>query len=118
MKKYGPEANPEAWDKFNLQIAHWARQGTLVRDGLISARMIAGWWGRVPIAIWEKFEPIIVGIRGKGPYAGMYHEQLEDLYYQLLEERKKEREDFINRRAPLHAEKRKALGLKPIPTPP
>jgi len=117
MKKYGPETNPEVWNKFQLQLAHWSLQGMLVRDGLLSAGTLWSWWGWVPLAMWEKYEPIILEYRGRyeTPPKGGLHATFEYLYYSMIEEREKYRKDFVERELPMRAEKRKALGLKPIP---
>jgi hypothetical protein len=117
LSKYGPDNNPEAWNKFQLQLSHWSQQGILVRDGLISAATLNSWWGWVPVAIWEKYEPIILEYRGRyeSPPKGMFHMDFEDLYYSLLVEMEKYRKDFVERVAPMRTEKRKALGLKQIP---
>jgi hypothetical protein len=45
----------------------------------------------------------------------MMFEDWEDLYYAMLEVQVKYRKDFLERSLPRRAEKRKALGLKPIP---
>jgi hypothetical protein len=118
MNKYGPETNPEAWNKFQGQLAHWSLQGMLIRDGLLSAKKLVSWWGWVPRSLWQKYEPIIVEYRRlyEAPPRGMLHQDFEDLYYAMLEEQPKFRKDFLERLLPLRAEKRKALGLDPIPS--
>jgi hypothetical protein len=118
LKKYGPEANPEAWNKFQLQLSHWSLQGFLVRDGLLSAEDIFSWWGWVPRSMWEKFEPIIVEyrIRFESPPKGMLHGSFEDLYYAMLEVQDRFRENFLEKELPARIKKRKELGLKPIPS--
>ena len=67
--------------------------------------------------MWEKYEPIILEYRGRyeAPPKGGLHEDFEDLYYSMLEETVKYRKDFVERKVPMRAERRKALGLKPIP---
>jgi len=116
LKKYGPDTNPEAWNKFQLQLSHWSVQGFLVRDGLLSAENIWSWWGWVPRSLWEKFEPIIVEYRNRfeKPPKGMLHGSFEDLYYDMLDVQEKFRENFLQQELPNRIEKRKELGLKPI----
>jgi hypothetical protein len=112
IKKYGPDTNPEAWDRFLLQLSHWSLQGILVRDGLLSADKLWSWWGWVPRSFWEKFEPIISGYRESMKGATL-HSSFELLYYSMCEEREKYmkgvEEELLRR-----AEKRRGLGLKPI----
>jgi len=117
MKKYGQDSNPEAWKKFESQFIYWNLQGLLVRDGVISADTIFSWWGCVARDFWAKFEPIFIEYRRRYeiPPKGMMFEDLEDLYYAMLEAQVKSRKDFIEKSLPRRAEKRKAFGLEPIP---
>jgi hypothetical protein len=115
MKKYGPDTNPEAWNKFQHQLAHWSLQGIMVRDGLLSAEKLWSWWGWVPRSMWEKFEPVILGYRARSersPIGGL-HGNFEDLYYSMEEEGRKFNED-LQRKLLIRADRRKTLGLKPI----
>jgi hypothetical protein len=118
LRKYGPEANLEAWNKFQLQLSHWSMQGFLVRDGLLSAENIFSWWGWVPRSMWEKYEPIIVEYRRRfeAPPKGMMHGSFEDLYYAMLEVQDEFRRAFLEDELPSRIEKRKVLGLKPLPS--
>jgi hypothetical protein len=117
MKKYGSETNPDAWRQFERQFCFWSIHGVLVKDGIISAETLFSWWGWVPRSLWEKYEPILDEYRRRyeSPPQGMMFEDWEDLYYAMLEVQVKYRKDFLERSLPRRAEKRKALGLKPIP---
>ena len=117
MKKYGQDSNPEAWKKFERQFMYWNIQGVLVRDGILSAETLFSWWGWVAREFWAKYEPIFVEYRRRYeiPPKGMMFEDHEDLYYAMLEVQAKYRKDFIEKSLPMRAEKRKALGLEPIP---
>jgi len=115
IDKYGPDTNPEAWNKFQLQLAHWSQQGILIQDGLLTAEKLNSWWGWVPRELWEKFESIIIEYRGRvePPPKGFLHGNFEDLYYSLKEIKVKSTggDELLRRRA----DRRGALGLKPIP---
>jgi len=116
MKKYGPETNLEAWRQFERQFSFWSVNGVLVRDGILSAEMLFSWWGWLPRSMWEKYEPILDEYRRRYelPPKGMFFEDWEDLYYDILEVQVKYRKDFVESSLPRRAEKRKALGLKPL----
>jgi hypothetical protein len=103
--------------KFERQFLYWSIQGLLVRDGILSAETLFSWWGWVPRSLWAKYEPIIIEYRKRYelPPKGMWLEDWEDLYYAMLEAQAKYRKDFSERSLPSRAEKRKVLGLEPIP---
>jgi hypothetical protein len=89
----------------------------LVKNNLIDPRLIDNQFSTIVISLWERYEPIIIEYRRlfEAPPRGMLHQDFEDLYYAMLEEQPKLRKDFLERLLPLRAEKRKVLGLKPIP---
>lgn len=65
MRKYGPEENPEEWNKFYLCLGQWERVGLLVRDGLIDPKLVWHWLGSIPVRLGEKYEPVLDEYREK-----------------------------------------------------
>jgi len=119
LKKYGPDTNPEAWEKFRFLFAQIDRMGMLVNWGLIDSERLHRWGGGPFIELWEKFEPIIFGYRARYETGvkGRFFEDFEDFYYRLKELQEKTLIDLREKRLPTRMEKRKALGLKPITYP-
>ena len=115
LKKYGPDTNLEAYEKFRFLFAQIDRMGMLVNWELIDSERLHRWGGGAMIRLWEKFEPIVLEIRTRE--RAMLYEDFEDFYYRLKELEEKYTVDFREKSVPTRIEKRKALGLKPIQYP-
>ena len=109
LQKYGRENNPEAWTKFLMVNAPWERIGILVRDGIISPKLVNHWIGGTITSNWERIEPIVKEYRDRYDFYTMF-EWYEDLYYQL-KKCQKEDKSHLQERINDRIEQRKSLEL-------
>jgi hypothetical protein len=99
MQKYGPEHNPEAWNKLCMVAVPFENLGVLVYQGLVDPKIIwyqAGYW---PIMFWEKIESAIYLYREQyePEPKGLFLEWTEELAIVMRDERDKDREDLESR---------------------
>jgi hypothetical protein len=100
IAKYGPTANPDAWQRFWLLCARWEHLGLLVREGIIDPELVWHWVGAFPLTLWNKVEPVILEFRARveAEPKGMVFEWYEDLVVTLRQERARDRASFPERR--------------------
>ena len=99
MRKYGPQENPEDWNRLGNLFSIYERIGVLYKEGVFNINMLFDMAGTGPIRVWEKFEPFAdyyrlnyeVGVKG------MWWEYFEYLAYALLEVREIDRKHFEQR---------------------
>jgi hypothetical protein len=77
-KKYGPEANPDAFAYFMMNALQKEGMGVMVKRGLLDVGFISDWISGGIMMDWEKLEPIIREhrIRQSYPHFQEYHEYL------------------------------------------
>lgn len=100
-QKYGPENNPEEWNKLRRVFSSWEQIGLLVHEGVIDPKLIYFWAGQHPATLFEKFYPVVIGFRDryeKEP-KGMQWEFFEDLSYILRDLHGRDVVDFSARLA-------------------
>ena len=81
FSKYGVEVNPEdhaIWDMF---CSHFEGIAVLVKRGLIDPRLVYDLMYGSIIMFWEKFEPVLLGMREMG--SPKTWEDLEALYHEM-----------------------------------
>ena len=65
MKKYGPEKNPEEFNRFQTLTTFFQGVGILVDRGLVDLGLIHDFASATTIASWERFKPIVYGLRAE-----------------------------------------------------
>lgn len=65
MKKYGPEKNPEEFNRFQTLTTFFQGVGILVDRGLVDLGLIHDFVSATTIASWERFKPIVYGLRAE-----------------------------------------------------
>jgi len=63
VKKYGPEANPEAYKGFDMLSHYFEGAGVMVKRGLIDPSMVSDLLAEEFIDYWEKYSPIFIEYR-------------------------------------------------------
>lgn len=82
FSKYGTFENPEAWDMYISVIYFFEGLGVLIHKKLINPEIVDDLMSGVIISIWEKYGPMIVGLRERLDMpAGA--EWFEYLYHQI-----------------------------------
>ncbi|MBN1683488.1 hypothetical protein JW865_08055 [Candidatus Bathyarchaeota archaeon] len=115
-EKYGSDKHPDQFKKFYDITAFYEEIGLLVKEKQIDLRIIYAQNGPIVIRFWEKFESFFIDyrMRFEAPPKGMQNELFEDLYYVMKEIREDDKK-ALESRLYERKERRKALGLKPLP---
>ena len=84
LRKYGPDADPEAWANFNSVGYFFDGIGVLVHKKLIDIQLVDDLMSSAVIWLWEKTGPIIKERRLRRNRPQIW-EWVEYLYYQIKE---------------------------------
>jgi len=87
--KYGPEADPDDHAIFDMFVTYFEGIAVLVKRGLIDPNLVYDLMYGSIIAFWEKFEPVILGLREMSGSP----KTLQDLEFLYLEMKRLAAED-------------------------
>nr|MDO8135747.1 hypothetical protein [Candidatus Njordarchaeum guaymaensis] len=59
FEKYGPENNMDEFLKFTAVTTYLENMGLVLKEKLVSARMVANLVGTTILGFWEKYKPVI-----------------------------------------------------------
>jgi len=71
-ERYGSDMS--FWTKYGTILGWYENVGVLVKEGLLNMRLIALMYAGATRQFWEKFEPLMDGLREKFDYPRVYSE--------------------------------------------
>jgi len=81
MSRYGTK-NPDEMTKFTMFFTYWEGLAVIVRRGLMSVELIYDLNYNAVIAIWERYAPVVAGMRRLGNSPQLY-EPVEWMYGEM-----------------------------------